>query len=114
MSPSRKFAQGFGETLENCGLHTIDTEGYPFTWERGLGTDAWIEEKLNRVIATDAWISCLPSATVVNIFSHSSDHSIIFIDVRGTHIMTNRGRKSFKFEMGWLLDEGYRGVVEEA
>ncbi|XP_031125428.1 uncharacterized protein LOC116027784 [Ipomoea triloba] len=29
-------------------------------------------------------------------------------------VFSHRGRRSFKFEMAWLLDEGCRGVVEEA
>ncbi|XP_031101874.1 uncharacterized protein LOC116005777 [Ipomoea triloba] len=110
----KNLLRGFGETLDDCGLHTLHMEGYLSTWERGRGTDAWVEERLDRVLATDAWRSSMPFAKVVNTLSRSSDHSIIFLDVRGMHILSHRVRKCFRFEMAWLLDEGCRGVVEEA
>ncbi|XP_019163090.1 PREDICTED: uncharacterized protein LOC109159433 [Ipomoea nil] len=47
--------RGFGETLEDCGLIQIPMIGYQFTWEKGEGTEDWIEEKLDRVVATDEW-----------------------------------------------------------
>nr|GMD10709.1 uncharacterized protein LOC109179530 [Ipomoea batatas] len=56
--------RGFGETLDDCGLHTVHMDGYPFTWERSRGTDAWIEERVDRVLATDDWRSSVPSAKV--------------------------------------------------
>uniref|UniRef100_A0A803NPV8 Reverse transcriptase domain-containing protein n=1 Tax=Cannabis sativa TaxID=3483 RepID=A0A803NPV8_CANSA len=40
---------GFGDMLDDCRLFDMDLCGYPFTWERGRGTNSWIE------IVKDTW-----------------------------------------------------------
>lgn len=47
--------RGFGETLEECGLFQLPLRGYQFTWERGRGTTAWMEERLDKVVANAGW-----------------------------------------------------------
>ncbi|XP_074352892.1 uncharacterized protein LOC141692048 [Apium graveolens] len=34
--------EGFNNCITECGLHDLDLEVYPFTWERGYGTKDWI------------------------------------------------------------------------
>ncbi|XP_019150373.1 PREDICTED: uncharacterized protein LOC109147192 [Ipomoea nil] len=91
--------RGFGEALEDCGL--------------GEGTVAWVDEKLDRVVACDEWRGVVEGARVYNILTRRSDHSSLFLDIRpGVGIRV--GPRQFRFEMAWLLDEGCREVVEEA
>uniref|UniRef100_A0A803NLR5 RNase H type-1 domain-containing protein n=1 Tax=Cannabis sativa TaxID=3483 RepID=A0A803NLR5_CANSA len=40
--------QGFQQALAESGLQDMDLCGYPFTWERGRGTNSWIEVRLDR------------------------------------------------------------------
>lgn len=40
---------GFHDTMFNCGLSDLPNEGFPYTWERGRGTEKWVQEKLDRV-----------------------------------------------------------------
>ncbi|XP_019170410.1 PREDICTED: uncharacterized protein LOC109165884 [Ipomoea nil] len=47
--------RGFGETIEECGLTQLPMSGYPYTWEKGKGTSNWIEERLDKVLATQSW-----------------------------------------------------------
>lgn len=35
--------QGFQEVLEDCGLYDVELIGYLYTWERGHGTERWVE-----------------------------------------------------------------------
>ena len=32
-------------------MTVIFMHGYPFTWERGRGTERWVEERLDRAVA---------------------------------------------------------------
>ena len=52
--------RGFREAVIDCGLMDIPLEGYPFTWERGKGTLAWVEEKLNCCLASSASLNLFP------------------------------------------------------
>lgn len=43
---------GFQQCIDDCGLHDLELEGYPYTWERGKGTAAWTEIRLDRALAS--------------------------------------------------------------
>jgi len=89
---------GFGETVDACGLVQLPMRGYQFTWEKGRGTEGWIEERLDKVLATDSWCSMQVMSSVENIRARSSDHSMLFIGIGDTSGRRG-GPKSFKFEM---------------
>ncbi|XP_019151004.1 PREDICTED: uncharacterized protein LOC109147802 [Ipomoea nil] len=56
------------------------------------------------------WLQTNDRARVYNIRTDSSDHSALFLDIRGAdHVVRPRG---FRFENAWLLDGGCREVVE--
>ncbi|XP_019175848.1 PREDICTED: uncharacterized protein LOC109171174 [Ipomoea nil] len=106
--------RGFGEVVDYCDLSQLPMSGYQFTWEKGKGTARWIEEKLDKVLATNVWSDIVPGANVANLLMRESHHSAIFLGIHdpigsgGTH------RRQFRFEMAWLYDEGCRPVVEES
>ncbi|XP_031096875.1 uncharacterized protein LOC116001121 [Ipomoea triloba] len=106
--------RGFGEAVEDCGLAQLPMRGYQFTWERGKGTTDWMEERLYKVLAGVEWTSFLPGANVTNILTRNSDHSALFLGVKDERRPYQRLRRSFKFEMAWVHDEGCRKQVEEA
>ena len=83
-------------------------EGHPFTWERSKGTDNWIEECLDRVLASQSWISLFQNVGVFNLEASSSDHSILFLDFLSVGQMRKR---SFRFENSWLKGPECREVV---
>uniref|UniRef100_A0A803Q8T4 DUF4283 domain-containing protein n=1 Tax=Cannabis sativa TaxID=3483 RepID=A0A803Q8T4_CANSA len=43
--------EGFNRTLTDCILCDIELTGYPFKWEKGKGTNNWIEVRLDRALA---------------------------------------------------------------
>ncbi|XP_019180182.1 PREDICTED: uncharacterized protein LOC109175373 [Ipomoea nil] len=106
--------RGFGETLDYCGLLQLPMEGYLYTWERGEGTEDWVEEKLDRAVATMEWRELLVEAKTVNILTRKSNHSAIFLSISNPMRFGVGGPRAFRFEMAWLLDSGCRGVVEQA
>lgn len=40
--------QSFQKCIDLCDLYDFEIEGYPNTWERGYGTEAWTEIRLDR------------------------------------------------------------------
>ncbi|XP_019155096.1 PREDICTED: uncharacterized protein LOC109151960 [Ipomoea nil] len=106
--------RSFGETIDDCSLAQMPMQGYLFTWKKGEGTKDWLEERLDKVLVTEAWRSLNAQASVLNLLTRRSDHSALFLGIRDD--IRGRGRRtnSFRFEISWLHDEGCRGVVEEA
>ncbi|XP_019158320.1 PREDICTED: uncharacterized protein LOC109155046 [Ipomoea nil] len=88
--------------------------GYQFTWEKGKGTSRWIEERLDKVLATNDWCGIVPDARVSNVLTRTSDHSAIFLAIRDYGVRGGGGRKRFRFEMAWLYDEGCRTMVAKS
>lgn len=48
----RALLDGFVETLIDCGLEDLGFTGDMYTWERARGTDRWVQERLDRGLAT--------------------------------------------------------------
>ncbi|XP_019198918.1 PREDICTED: uncharacterized protein LOC109192679 [Ipomoea nil] len=88
--------------------------GYQFTWEKGKGTVNWIEERLDKVLATESWCGVVRGASVTNFLTRESDHSALFLGIHDHSRQGGRRKRGFHFEMAWLHDEGCRGVVETA
>ncbi|XP_019165702.1 PREDICTED: uncharacterized protein LOC109161665 [Ipomoea nil] len=109
-----RLLHGFDETIEECGLAQMHMMGYPFTWEKGKCTPNWIEERLDKVLASQSWRENVPDASVQNILTRKSDHSALFLGILNLRERTGGLRRGFRFEMAWLHDEGCRGVVERA
>ncbi|XP_019168052.1 PREDICTED: uncharacterized protein LOC109163801 [Ipomoea nil] len=106
--------RGFGEAIEECGLTQLPMSGYPFTWEKGKGTPNWIEERLDKVLATQDWRELVTDASVQNILTRKSDHSALFLGILNLRERRGGLRRGFRFEMAWLHDEGCRAVVEKS
>ncbi|XP_031094434.1 uncharacterized protein LOC115998904 [Ipomoea triloba] len=102
--------RGFNDTLQDCALFDLGMQGHKFTWERGRGSEHWVEEQLDRAVASSEWRELYGNAKVLNILATSSDHSAIFLDLKGRPV--RRVGRRFKFESAWLLDAQCRDVVE--
>ncbi|XP_060969581.1 uncharacterized protein LOC133036837 [Cannabis sativa] len=89
----------------------MEMEGYKFTWERGKGTENWVEIKLDRALVTPSWLDKFPNAKLTNLEVSTSDHCLILLTpVVQTQQATTR---SFKFENAWLREPMCRKLVED-
>ncbi|XP_031107562.1 uncharacterized protein LOC116012214 [Ipomoea triloba] len=104
--------EGFNNMLEDCGLFDLGMSGRKFTWERGKGTDSWVEERLDRAVAGADWCSLFPQATVSNHDVITSDHTAIFIEIDGPAIV--RQKRRFMFENAWIKESGCKDIVLRA
>nr|GMD54317.1 uncharacterized protein LOC109166477 [Ipomoea batatas] len=90
---------GFNSALEDCGLFDLRMCGRRYTWERGKGTDNWVEESLDRAMAGVDWCSLFPQASVQNYDILTSDHTTIFVEFEGPE---HARRREFSIE-GWII-----------
>ncbi|XP_015385121.1 uncharacterized protein LOC107176741 [Citrus sinensis] len=87
-------------------------DGYQYTWERSRGTVDWVEERLDRALASSAWISLFPKARVLSLEAMCSDHLPIFLD---PFPQTHYPRlKRFRFEKVWLREQDCVEVVTKS
>ncbi|XP_019185992.1 PREDICTED: uncharacterized protein LOC109180738 [Ipomoea nil] len=103
---------GFNDALNECNLVDMGMSGGQFTWSKGHGTEAWVEERLDRAVATVEWLELHEDTEVRKVYTSQSDHSAILVDMEQRPI--RHARRSFKFESAWLLEEGCAMVVEAA
>ncbi|XP_030502725.2 uncharacterized protein LOC115717895 [Cannabis sativa] len=62
-----RLIEGFLKALDDCNLIDMPLLGYPFTWEKGRNSTEWIEERLDKALVTNSWLSTFPqpgSATI--------------------------------------------------
>lgn len=68
-------------------------------------------ERLDRVLISTEWEQHFPLATVVALSRDISDHTPLLLNT-GEEERNNK-QPQFKFELGWLLKEGFFDLVSE-
>ncbi|XP_062100181.1 uncharacterized protein LOC133806062 [Humulus lupulus] len=82
-----------------------------FTWERGRGTDNWVEVHLDRALVSQGWLSLFANAKLYNLGPSASDHAPLWLnlDLRKRTTFTYR----FRFENAWTRDPLCRQIVQD-
>ncbi|KAL3623080.1 hypothetical protein CASFOL_031896 [Castilleja foliolosa] len=86
--------------LNDNGMIDLGFTGYPFTWSnkrKGLHN---IQQRLDRGVGNDDWITLYPLAIVKHLTPVASDHSPILISTSSEPILPT----PFKFEEMWTDD----------
>jgi hypothetical protein len=99
----------FNAVIDSLDLREIDLSGRKFTWANSRRVPTY--EKLDRVLVSTEWEQKFPLATVEALNRDVSDHTPLLLS-------TGDGVKlkmlaPFKFELGWLLKEGFFEMVSE-
>ena len=98
--------------ISDCGLHDLGIQGSYFTWKRYRGTKEWIQEKLDRGLATGLWRKLYQNAEVRSLDTSSSDH-LPFLLITQPCFYVPKSRV-FRFENVWLKERDCRAVVERS
>lgn len=95
--------EGFWKIIDDCGLVELDLIGYQYTWERGRGTNGWVEVRLDRTMTNMDWVDRFRSAHLFNLEVSLLDHCPLFLDPE----FKQRGvaNRSFRFENAWLTGQ---------
>ena len=94
--------KGFRMAIEVSGLIDLGTHGHFFTWEKSRGTPGWVEERLDRAMATTSWMSQFPNGVVFSMEDSESDHLPILMYPRSR--LRRRRIIWFHFENAWIHD----------
>ena len=111
----RRSMAGFRRAVEDCSLGNLRVVGQWYTWERGLRSDTRIRERLDRFLVTMNWNQIFPDAFIEHLVRYRSYHAPILLRDGDQSQTRRRGKvKQFRFESGWLLDEGCERVVQQS
>lgn len=108
---SSSSGNGFHNFILNSGMVDIGFSGNPFTWANGRFGDAFIQERLDRVVANGDWRLKFPRATLKDLPHTSFDHAMILLDTLGEQ---NVGPHQFRFESFWTRNPDSVNVVKSA
>ena len=103
---------GFREAVEDAGLVDLGMEGYQFTWERSRGTEAWVEECLDRALATTSWWNLFLVAKVWSLEASCFDHLPIFLDPNPSNSIPRN--KRFRFENLWIREAECDDIIQRS
>jgi hypothetical protein len=99
----------FNAVIDSLDLREIDLSGRKFTWANSRRVPTY--EKLDRVLVSTEWEQFFPLATVEALTRNISDHTPLLLST-GDGVKPRRP-PPFKFELGWLLKEGFFEMVSE-
>lgn len=102
--------QGFTRVIEDCGLLDLGYVGEQFTWEKSRGKHNWIQECLDRGLATQNWCNLFPLAEVRVLDVATSDHLPLYLQLN-KQVYKKRDRR-FRFENIWLKEKECENVVK--
>lgn len=83
--------------------------GRKYTWANTLDTPTY--ERLDRVLVSTDWEQYFPLATVVALSREISYHTPLLLNT-GEETL-GKQQPQFKFELGWLLQDGFFETVSE-
>lgn len=101
--------KAFRRTLEDCHLKDIGYSRVWFTWERGRLLENIIRERIDRGVATNAWIQLFPNYSLRHLPQFLSDHCSLLLE---TEVGDSRQKlRRFHFEASWILKESCENEV---
>ncbi|KAK9034092.1 hypothetical protein V6N11_050270 [Hibiscus sabdariffa] len=102
-------ANSFFDFVDSRGLIDMPITGGAYTWSNQRSDNDAILEKLDRVLCSTSWNIAFPKAVVMLDIAMGSDHAPIIIYPLG---LDKKGKKDFKFESKWLLEEDCSPTVK--
>ncbi|XP_012854346.1 PREDICTED: uncharacterized protein LOC105973839 [Erythranthe guttata] len=110
--PSR--IEMFREALDECGLIDMGYEGIPFTWSNNRTDPCTVRCRLDRVCASNEWLTRFPNARVQHLSYAGSDHipiKLIFSIPVST--CNSRRKRPFRFKATWLRRDDCEQIIEQ-
>ena len=102
---------GLKEVISDCSLLEVPLHRYPFTWERRRGTVNWVQERLDKVFATGAWLNLFPLCKLTNLIAGISNHSSTILNT--IVVVPTRCKRRFRVENAWLSELEFQNVVHQ-
>ena len=101
----------FRHTLLQCGLVDLGFKGYRFTWRNGRLMVAFVEERLDRCVATMEWRDRFSRAMVHYLAVPYFDHDPVLLDMAPSNYLQRRRRWIKRFEEKWVTHLDCENVI---
>lgn len=99
----------FNAVIDSLNLRELELSRQKFTWANSLSTPTY--EKLDRILVSIEWEQKFPLSSVVAMSREISAHTQLLLNNgTGTH---SSSQPLFRFELGWLLRDGFYEMVLE-
>ena len=98
----------FNAVIDTLNLREIDLTGRKFTWANNLPNQTF--EKLDRILVCTNFESKYTHTTVHTLTREISNHTPLLFSTNNSSITY---QAQFKFELGWLLRDGFCDMVSE-
>ena len=102
----------FKEAIDFCCLREVGFVGPQYMWMYQKHDGSQIRERLDRALATQAWLTLFPSAKLFHKSSFVSDRSPLLLSFLHKP-KKKKQKKLFRFESMWLNDAGCDQVVSD-
>lgn len=99
----------FNAIINGLNLREIEMSERKYTWANSLANPTY--EKLDRVLVSTVWEQHFPLATVIALSRDISDHTPLLLNAGEE--LSPKAPPLFKFELRWLLREGFLELVSE-
>lgn len=109
--PTRLATGGFQRFIDQCQLLDFGFTGYPFTWRNNRANEGFIQECLDRALATPSWRTRFANASVEHLDSVGSDHSALLLNLNPHAV---RNRVPFRFDARWVKEDDMQNLVQQA
>ena len=104
----------FWSTLAHCELIDLGFQGGKFMWNNGRPGVEFVQERIDKACANQAWRDLFPRSRVLHLFASYWDHIPIMLAIRA--ISEDKRKKNIprRFEEKWASHSECRQVIEEA
>jgi hypothetical protein len=96
-----------------CGFNDLGFIGLPYTWDNRQDDDHNIKVKLDRVLATDSFLSIFRDVKVWHVQTTTSDHCALVVECL-EHSLNRRRKRNFRYENMWQRDPSYMALIRDA
>jgi exonuclease III len=96
----------FNAVINNLDLREIELTRRQYTWANNLQTPTY--EKLDQILVSTYWEIRYPKVNVRALPRVLSDHTPLLLD---TGMPSQHNAQMFKFELAWLLKDGFFDIV---
>jgi hypothetical protein len=98
----------FNVVIDGLSLRELELSERKYSWANSLDQPTF--EKLDRTLVATEWEQKFPLSTVMALTRDILDHTPLLLDTG--HTSPGSNYNMFKFELGWLLRDGFADMVE--
>jgi hypothetical protein len=99
----------FNSVIDGLNLQELEMSGRKFTWANSMPNPMYV--KLDRILMSSEWQQNFPLPNVVALSRDITYHTPLLLDTGRAPSSGNQ--PLFKFELGWLLRDGFGNMVKD-